>query len=87
MDRYCLVVLGKSPKYSTAHDKGGSFLYVATVIQPLSSPDPHEHSHAAHASTESPHAAEELGKYSRTILLMLGMVLPVALSSLVGDDH
>ena len=68
--------------------QGGSFLYVATVIQPLSSPDPHEHSHAAHAGSEPAHqapgSANELGKYSRTILLFVGMVMPILLSSIVG---
>jgi len=79
-----------TPSKSDGTDhQGGSFLYVATVIQPLSSPDPHEHSHAAHSGSEPAHQAsgssEELGKYSRTTLLFIGMVLPILLSSIVGD--
>lgn len=70
-------------------EKGGSFLYVATVIQPLSSSDPHDHSHAAHSHTEPSHpppgSQDELGKYARTILLCVGMVLPLGLSWIVGD--
>jgi zinc transporter 9 len=67
--------------------QGGSFLYVATVIQPLSSSDPHDHSHAAHSHTEPAHSEspDELGKYPRTILLFVGMVLPIGLSRVVGE--
>lgn len=61
--------------------QGGSFLYVATVIQPLSSTSPEEHSHS------DSHDDTQLGKYSRIGLLMGGMLLPVVLSWLVGHSH
>lgn len=65
--------------------QGGSFLYVATVIQPLSSTHPEEHEHT-HSSSSDTHEAQ-LGKYSRIGLLMGGMLLPVVLTWLVGDHH
>ncbi|ODN82337.1 hypothetical protein L198_07757 [Cryptococcus wingfieldii CBS 7118] len=72
---------------------GGSFLYVATVIQPISSAtDPHAHSHSHH-HPESGHGPEpsgedrKLGKYQRTALLMGGMILPVVLSLFVEHSH
>ena len=63
---------------------GGSFLYVATVIQPLSEPDQHQHH-----SEEGAHDEESptLGKYTRTALLITGMLLPVLLSTVVGGDE
>jgi hypothetical protein len=65
--------------------QGGSFLYVATVIQPLSSPKP-EHNQAHHTDAESGEEDDPpLGKYQRVGLLMLGMVTPILLSLLVGD--
>ncbi|WRT68439.1 uncharacterized protein IL334_005415 [Kwoniella shivajii] len=67
---------------------GGSFLYVATVIQPLSS---HQHDHHTHVESGDPNGqqAQEnlLGKYERTLLLVLGMGLPAMLSWAVGDEH
>ncbi|WWC93817.1 hypothetical protein V866_000653 [Kwoniella sp. B9012] len=67
---------------------GGSFLYVATVIQPLSS---HPHDHHSHVESGDPNGQQsqepQLGKYERTLLLVLGMGLPAMLSWLVGDAH
>nr|XP_019011506.1 solute carrier family 39 (zinc transporter), member 9 [Kwoniella pini CBS 10737]OCF50287.1 solute carrier family 39 (zinc transporter), member 9 [Kwoniella pini CBS 10737] len=67
---------------------GGSFLYVATVIQPLSS---HTHDHHSHVESGDPNGQRtqepQLGKYERTLLLVLGMGLPAMLSWLVGDEH
>ncbi|WWC63336.1 uncharacterized protein I303_105936 [Kwoniella dejecticola CBS 10117] len=67
---------------------GGSFLYVATVIQPLSS---HSHDHHSHVESGDPNGQRtqepQLGKYERTLLLVLGMGLPAMLSWLVGDEH
>ncbi|WWC90673.1 uncharacterized protein L201_005609 [Kwoniella dendrophila CBS 6074] len=67
---------------------GGSFLYVATVIQPLSA---HPHDHHTHVESGDPNGQRneepELGKYERTLLLVLGMGLPAMLSWLVGHDH
>ncbi|WWD19085.1 hypothetical protein CI109_103543 [Kwoniella shandongensis] len=73
---------------------GGSFLYVATVIQPLSatSSDQHSNAHHSHADEEEghdgldEHGEPTLGKYERMGLLALGMGAPVLLSWLVGDD-
>jgi len=67
--------------------QGGSFLYVATVIQPLSAPSPHEHTHSHHSHAESDNEDEQLGKYARTACLVTGMILPAFLAQLVGEDH
>lgn len=55
---------------------GGSFLYVATVIQPLNKNDCHAHS-------------EEISRpIARATLLCTGMLIPLGLALLVGDhDH
>ncbi|WVQ74961.1 hypothetical protein IAR50_004569 [Cryptococcus sp. DSM 104548] len=68
---------------------GGSFLYVATVIQPISSAtDSHAHHHAESGHGPEPSGEERpLGKYQRTALLMGGMVLPVVLSLFVEHSH
>ncbi|WVF72836.1 hypothetical protein IAT40_007654 [Kwoniella sp. CBS 6097] len=68
---------------------GGSFLYVATVIQPLSS---HSHDHHTHVESGDPHGQDDekdalLGKFERTALLVTGMAMPVVLSWFVGDSH
>lgn len=73
------------PSCDSADPQGGSFLYVATVIQPLSNDShaqgSHSSGHAAHEETA------ELGKYQRTALLIVGMLGPVCLSWIVGDAH
>ncbi|KAH7099038.1 Zinc/iron permease [Auriculariales sp. MPI-PUGE-AT-0066] len=56
---------------------GGSFLYVATVLQPVS---PHS---GAHSSS----AAEELSKFMRLTLVIAGMLTPIFVTSLVGHDE
>lgn len=63
---------------------GGSFLYVATVISPISSSDSHQdHEHSVHEDDEV-----VLSQWVRLALLLGGMVLPLALSSMIGDhDH
>ncbi len=61
---------------------------MATVIQPLSAPSPHSHTHAHHTDAEEKDdESDQLGKYARTATLMTGMVIPVLLGQLVGDDH
>jgi len=56
---------------------GGSFLYVATVLQPVSQ---------QHSSASSP--SEEVGKRTRISLLMLGIFIPFVIGSLLlGHDH
>ncbi|KAK4683677.1 solute carrier family 39 (zinc transporter), member 9, partial [Tremellales sp. Uapishka_1] len=65
---------------------GGSFLYVATVIQPLSSTNSSQHSHSHHSDVEDGPAVE-LGKIERTVLLVVGMLVPIGLGLLVGDHH
>ncbi|EJD50724.1 Zinc/iron permease [Auricularia subglabra TFB-10046 SS5] len=50
---------------------GGSFLYVATVLQPVSSPG----------------ASEELGRLPRLALIVAGMFTPVLIASLIGHGH
>ncbi|EIW68171.1 hypothetical protein TREMEDRAFT_71929 [Tremella mesenterica DSM 1558] len=67
---------------------GGSFLYVATVIQPLSSPPakPHSHVHPTRIdASEHSSDSEQLGQYLRTGLLVIGMISPIVLASIVGD--
>ena len=87
MDRYRPSLLRKPFSFSCdlADPQGGSFLYVATVIQPLSNDShaqgSHSSGHAAHEETA------ELGKYQRTALLIVGMLGPVCLSWIVGDAH
>ncbi|KAK8854769.1 hypothetical protein IAR55_003508 [Kwoniella newhampshirensis] len=72
---------------------GGSFLYVATVIQPLSATSSDQHSSAHHSHVEEGHDEDPstgeptLGKYERVGFLALGMGAPVLLSWLVEDDH
>jgi zinc transporter 9 len=65
--------------------QGGSFLYVATVISPLSDSDSHNtHAHAHKHDPED----EQLSKPVRLSLLVGGMVLPLILSAVLGDhDH
>ncbi|KAJ9092185.1 hypothetical protein QFC21_006930 [Naganishia friedmannii] len=65
---------------------GGSFLYVATVISPLSDSDAHgTHEHAHRGHHELPE--DKLGQKTRLGLLLAGMVFPLALSALVGHAH
>ncbi|TEB30701.1 hypothetical protein FA13DRAFT_1733561 [Coprinellus micaceus] len=52
---------------------GGSFLYVATVLQPVS------HSHGG--------GVQEMRPATRVVLVVLGMATPVTLASLLGHGH
>jgi len=54
---------------------GGTFLYVATVLQPVS-----------HHSSVTP-AAEDMTKLTRAALMVLGMFLPFAIGALLGHGH
>lgn len=60
---------------------GGTFLYVATVISPLSDSD--SHNTHAHAHTHDPED-EKLSKGVRLSLLVGGMILPLILSAVLG---
>ena len=88
MDRHCPAFLGRLSLTSVTTEadlQGGSFLYVATVIQPLSND---AHAQGSHSSGHAPHEETvELGKYQRTALLIVGMLGPVVLSMIVGDAH
>ncbi|KAK0201674.1 Zinc/iron permease [Desarmillaria ectypa] len=53
---------------------GGTFLYVATVLQPVSD----------HSGSEN---ASEIHKTMRVILVIFGMLVPFTLSSLLGHGH
>ncbi|KIJ62600.1 hypothetical protein HYDPIDRAFT_114253 [Hydnomerulius pinastri MD-312] len=53
---------------------GGTFLYVAIVLQPVSD----------HASESSPN---EISKLARTVLLVAGMFFPLLISQLIGHEH
>ncbi|KIJ54742.1 hypothetical protein M422DRAFT_24647 [Sphaerobolus stellatus SS14] len=57
---------------------GGSFLYVATVIQPVGA---HSHDHGDSLATE------ELPKLQRLLLLVGGIFLPFIISSVFGHGH
>ncbi|KZT63969.1 hypothetical protein DAEQUDRAFT_770127 [Daedalea quercina L-15889] len=52
---------------------GGSFLYVATVLRPIS----------GHGHAEEP----DIGHKTRTLFTLLGMFVPVAIGAVVGHDH
>ena len=54
--------------------QGGSFLYVATVLQPALA-----HSHAS--------GSEEVGGRTRLLLTIAGMLTPYVIASVLGDDH
>lgn len=63
--------------------QGGSFLYVATVIQPISQTGPDDHCHDVHHEVhrnDRPHMHNGV----RTGLILGGMLLPLGLSILVG---
>lgn len=68
---------------------GGSFLYVATVLQPISASDNEEHSHDAqpHAHEGHGHHQHSLGKYARVGWIAAGMGLPVVLTRMIGGGH
>ncbi|KAK0449234.1 Zinc/iron permease [Armillaria borealis] len=53
---------------------GGTFLYVATVLQPVSD----------HSGSEN---ASEIHKVMRVTLIIFGMLVPFTLSSLLGHGH
>jgi hypothetical protein len=53
--------------------QGGSFLYVATVLQPVSD---------THMSFE-----DGIGHKMRTLLLMVGMFVPFLVGNLLGHGH
>ncbi|EJU03088.1 Zinc/iron permease [Dacryopinax primogenitus] len=59
---------------------GGTFLYVATVIQDVSG-----HSHAPEVEEATP--TEELSVSTRLTLLVTGMLTPLVMSTLVGHKH
>jgi len=59
---------------------GGTFLYVATVIQDVSG-----HSHGVEMEDDA--LPQEMGAYTRLGLLFVGMLTPLVLSSLVGHGH
>jgi zinc transporter 9 len=65
---------------------GGTFLYVATVLQPVRNEggEPQsQHSHA-HLGEDEVHT---LGSKLRVMLIIFGMFLPVVVSSLIGHGH
>ncbi|BEI81870.1 hypothetical protein CcaverHIS002_0210300 [Cutaneotrichosporon cavernicola] len=67
---------------------GGSFLYVATVIQPISETGPDDHCHHPHHEVHRETDGPRLENSTRTSLILLGMALPAALALLVGGhDH
>ena len=60
---------------------GGTFLYVATVLQPVGG----DSGAAGHA-----HPGEEtslLGPKARVALIVLGMILPITITTLIGHGH
>lgn len=59
---------------------GGTFLYVATLLTPLSA---HAHSHPGEPST----AEADLHHWSRLTLIVCGMFIPALVAGLVGHGH
>jgi len=57
---------------------GGTFLYVATVLQPVS------HSSETHSM---PPEEKEMSKFSRALLMVIGMFLPFMIGALLGHGH
>ncbi|OBZ68680.1 Zinc transporter ZIP9 [Grifola frondosa] len=51
---------------------GGTFLYVATVLQPV----------LGHSS-----ASEDISEKARTFYIILGMLVPYSIGAIFGDDH
>ncbi|THH16860.1 hypothetical protein EW146_g3831 [Bondarzewia mesenterica] len=75
---FSLLGLGQSHQVGSALlVSGGSFLYVATVLQPVSH-------HSPSGSTAS---ADEVGKKARTLILMVGMFIPYVIGSLLEHGH
>lgn len=67
--------------------QGGSFLYVATVIQPISQTGPDDHCHDVHHEVHKNDKPAINGKL-RAGLILTGMLLPLGLSALIGKhDH
>ncbi|KLO11457.1 Zinc/iron permease [Schizopora paradoxa] len=60
---------------------GGTFLYVATVLQPLSHSEESSPSHAAALPSAN------MGEKTRALLVILGMFIPFLIGIFVGDDH
>ncbi|KZP18895.1 Zinc/iron permease [Athelia psychrophila] len=53
---------------------GGTFLYVATVLQPIS-------------HTSAPSEEKEVNKLTRALLMVAGMFLPFAIGAVLGHGH
>ncbi|KAI5449755.1 hypothetical protein NCC49_004045 [Naganishia albida] len=66
---------------------GGSFLYVATVISPLSDSDAHGTHQHAHQGMHDAAEGQALGQKTRLGLLLVGMVGPLLLSLVVSHSH
>ncbi|TXT13096.1 hypothetical protein VHUM_01497 [Vanrija humicola] len=97
---YALVLLFGKGSSTSGHDRlgwwtgvvllfsGGSFLYVATVIQPISQTGPDDHCHDIHHEVHKREEPPPLPYGMRTGLILGGMLLPLLLSLLVGShDH
>lgn len=59
---------------------GGTFLYVATVLQPVKK----DGGHHGHVGEDEIH---QLGKFTRSILIILGMLIPIWVTMVVGHGH
>jgi len=66
---------------------GGTFLYVATVLQPVRSeeggPQSRQHSHVHPGEDEVQH----LGTKQRVLLIIFGMFLPIVVSLMIGHGR
>jgi solute carrier family 39 (zinc transporter), member 9 len=65
---------------------GGTFLYVATVLQPVRKEDgesPSQHGRAHPGEDE----VQTLGSKQRVLLIIFGMFLPIVVSSMIGHGH
>jgi solute carrier family 39 (zinc transporter), member 9 len=65
---------------------GGTFLYVATVLQPVRKEAGEPQSQHGHAHPGED-GVQTLGSKQRVLLIIFGMFLPIAVSSMIGHGH
>lgn len=71
---FCTVLINMS-----VGKKGGTFLYVATVLQPVS--------HASQATPTVSSEDKDMSKLTRSLLMVIGIFLPFMIGALFGHGH
>jgi zinc transporter 9 len=66
---------------------GGTFLYVATVLQPVRSEPTITSGSEGESDTRSVELQQQLGSKTRVAIICSGMVIPIAVSALIGHGH